>query len=458
MKPLRLKVTFFTFMLILLGCGSTIFALKTFFNISAENQSVRQSVLLRDWVEALPNQPIRDEIVKDLQISRAELSPVERQNSLSDIIQAYNSGNRALLKKRVDAFISNEKRYVANLSPQIMRMEQHMVYFGAIVISILFVGLIGLRGFIVSNIFEHLQNTTQRMIDFLNGKYSYQFEVPPPNEVGDLQSTFNSMAQRVLQNVEELKALDAAKSDFLNIASHELRTPMTSIKGSLGLLTSGVMGEIPEEALQMVEIAESETNRLIRLINDILDMAKIEAGKFPLNFDWTNINALLETTREGLLGLSGTAGVNVQVNAELFAESYADRDRIQQVIMNLASNAIKFSPKGSTVTIGCFVDEDDMLRIYVTDQGRGISPEDQKLLFEKFRQVTGPDNPLVQGTGLGLAIAKALVEEHNGFIGVHSAPGKGSTFYFTLPKWRHVENESDADTIEQNDPNYRAAA
>lgn len=461
MKPLRLKVTLFTLLLTTLGCGSTVFALKTFLNIYSENQRIRQSILLRDWVEALPSQPVRNEIIKDLQSYRADLFPADRQNALSDVIQAYSSENRPLLRKRIDTFISIEKRFSAYLAPQITRMEQHTIYFGAIVIIVLFIGLVSFRGFIVHNVFEHLENTTMRMIDFLNGRYSYQFEVPPPNEVGDLQSTFNAMAQRVLQNMEELKALDSAKSDFLNIASHELRTPMTSIKGSLGLLTSGVMGDIPAEALQMVEIAETETNRLIRLTNDILDMAKIEAGKFPLNLNWTSATALLETTRSGLLGLSETAHVKLEVYTALNADAYVDKDRIQQVITNLASNAIKFSPKDSTVTLGCELDEEsNMLRIYVSDQGKGISPEDQKLLFEKFRQVTGPDNPLVKGTGLGLAIAKALVEEHNGSIGVQSAPGKGSTFYFTLPKWRHVESNSATETTEENtiDPNYGVAA
>ena len=123
-----------------------------------------------------------------------------------------------------------------------------------------------------------------------------------------------------------------------------------------------------------------------------------------------------------------------------------DKDRILQVIANLASNAIKFSPEGGTVYLrGIVPSQGENLRFEVTDEGKGISPEDQAHIFEKFRQVTGPENPLVKGTGLGLAIAKGLVEEHGGGIGVESKPGQGATFYFELVDWRpaaHQEAEA----------------
>lgn len=448
MKPLRLRMTILTFLLMLIGCGATAYGLKTFLEIFELNQRVRQSILLRDWVEALPSQSVRDDLIKDLQAYRAELTPIERQNALSDVIQAYSANNKPLLRKRIETFNSIEKKWVVQQEPIIHNKELQTIYFGALLIAVMFFGLIYYRGFFVKNVFDYLEMTSQKMIDFLNGKFSYQFEIPPQNEVGDLQSTFNAMAQRVLQNMEELKALDSAKSEFLNIASHELRTPMTSIKGSLGLISSGVMGELPKDALQLVQIAETETDRLIRLINDILDMAKIEAGKLPLKLSWHSAHDLLEKVRVSLIGLAETAQIKIEVFESHKCDLYIDKDRIQQVIMNLASNAIKFSPKDSVVELGLEIDG-PQLRLYVTDQGKGISPEDQKRIFEKFRQATGPDTPLVKGTGLGLAIAKALVEEHNGGIGVHSQPGKGSTFYFTLPNWRftQVNTEVEQDKI-----------
>lgn len=445
MKPLKYRVTLFIVAVAVLGGGGGLFGLKTFLKIYNENQRIRQSLLLRDWVEILPSQPIKNDIIKELQSYRAELTPEARQNALSDIIQAYTAGNHRLLRKRIHTFVTNEKRYISELEPKLTNLEQQTLYFGALAIAALLAGLVTLRSFLSRNIFDHLEQLTSRMMDFLNGKYSYQFEVPPQNEVGDLQATFNSMAQRVLQNMEDLKALDIAKSEFLNIASHELRTPMTSIKGSLGLLTSGVMGEISKEPLKLLEIAEIETDRLIRLINDILDMAKIEAGKLPLKLDWVQLSEIMTTTRQGLMGLAETAQVKIQIVESPDIAVHIDRDRIQQVITNLVSNAIKFSPQKSVVKIGYAIEApSNTVRVFVADQGQGIAPDDQRQIFEKFRQATSADSPLVKGTGLGLAIAKALVEEHNGVIGVESTPGRGSTFYFTLPQWREMEQRAAA--------------
>jgi signal transduction histidine kinase len=172
-----------------------------------------------------------------------------------------------------------------------------------------------------------------------------------------------------------------------------------------------------------------------------LDLAKIEARRFPLHQKWYSLNGLFHATSESLHGLASQAGVRLVASSELPMEVYMDTDRIQQVLTNLISNAVKFSPRGSNVEIVSSSQDDGSVLIEVRDQGRGIAPADQELLFQKFRQVTNLEQPLVKGTGLGLAIAKALVEEHGGTIGVRSTVGRGSTFYFTLPKWRHILEE-----------------
>jgi len=274
------------------------------------------------------------------------------------------------------------------------------------------------------------------MKEFNIGKYSYEFTIPPSNEVGDIHHNFNNIAQRVLKQVGELKALDQAKSDFLSIASHELRTPLTSLKGSLGLLKSGVIESFNPQSLQLINIAESETDRLIRLINDVLDLAKIEAQKLPLNLSWESIRDVIETTTSSLSGLAQTADIKILTKVQGNIEVNIDRDRIQQVLTNLISNAIKYSPKGSKVRVNTQIDANYTLHIEVIDSGKGIAPEDQELIFKKFRQVSGPNNPIVKGTGLGLSIAKALVEEHGGKIGLTSTTQSGCRFYFTIPKWR----------------------
>ena len=285
------------------------------------------------------------------------------------------------------------------------------------------------------------------MKDFLVDKYTYHFSVPPDNEIGELQNSFNSMAQKVLTQMDELQALDNAKSEFLSIASHELRTPMTSIKGSLGLLQSGVTENLNDASLNLLNIAEAETDRLIRLINDILDLSKIEARM--LNFDpsWMNIKHVIIMTLESLDGLAKAANVHL-VKVDL-NDIYApvDQDRIQQVLTNLISNAVKYSPDDGNVFVGMSFTNNGQLKISIKDEGVGIAPEDQKLIFEKFRQATGKDNPLVKGTGLGLAIAKAFVEEHNGVIGVESKPGNGSEFYFTLPNWSKKMPKEDKEEV-----------
>ncbi len=273
-------------------------------------------------------------------------------------------------------------------------------------------------------------------MDFLIDRYSFQFSQPDANELGDLQRTFNALAQKVINTMDDLKRLDQAKSEFLSIASHELRTPMTSIKGSLSLLTAGVMGPLDINSMRLIKIAEGETDRLIRLINDLLDLAKIESGNLPLSLNWVSWDEFCRKTLDGLTGLAMKANVRLEHISQPTIEVSIDRDRLQQVINNLVSNAVKFSPQGGVVRVSVGRSTTGDLVVGVTDQGPGIAKEDCELIFEKFRQGASASNPLVNGTGLGLAIAKALVSEHGGSIGVDSEVGHGSTFWFTLPQWR----------------------
>lgn len=358
-----------------------------------------------------------------------DLQPEFRQTALQQFIEKPSADKRRYVLK-----VEND--YRAYLNEILAYLHKRVRYYGLVctATTVLLIG--ALLYFVFAHIFAPLKDLSNKMVDFLNNRYSYQFTVPAPNEIGRLHATFNAMAQRVLQQLEELRALDKAKSEFLSIASHELRTPLTSIKGSLSLLNSGVVGQFNEAALNLMNIALNETDRLIRLINELLDLAKIEARRFPLNLEWHSAGQIVQATLDGLQGFAKTAKVKLVLEDEgVGYDIHADRDRIQQVLTNLLSNAIKYSPMDGTVKVVLGV-EDQQLQFAVVDQGKGIAPEDQELIFEKFRQATSPENPLVKGTGLGLAIAKALVEQHGGRIGVRSAPGQGSTFYFTLPKWR----------------------
>jgi signal transduction histidine kinase len=373
-----------------------------------------------------------------LKRQRAAAAFPKLNERLSDVIQADAEGNKQLLKLRCDAALEIAKIENRTLSNHLASLKEPLENNALICFVLPIFGFIFIIFYLRKKIFYSVQRLSRRMHDFLVDRYSFQFSTPEQNEMGDLQRTFNALAQRVINSMDELKSLDQAKSEFLSIASHELRTPMTSIKGSLTLLNTGVVGNLDLNSLRLLKIAESETDRLIRLINELLDLAKIEASELSLKRDWIEWNKLAEKTCAGLAGLSHSSGVALQIEAGENLEIYADGDRLQQVLTNLISNAIKFSPAGAAVTLRAFADAKRHLRIEVSDQGRGIAPADQEVIFQKFRQAANSDNPLIKGTGLGLAIAKALVAEHGGTIGVQSTVGQGSTFYFTLPEWRQA--------------------
>ncbi|MCB0419585.1 MAG: HAMP domain-containing histidine kinase [Bdellovibrionales bacterium] len=421
--------------------GFTYLCATSYLKFSNINSEYRQSISLVQTVDDLTTHSKWKETVQNLQTIREGIQPESRKEALSNIIQAYNDHNPRLLKKRQKFFLKNETEFRRFATSTIEYLHSRVIYYGGIALGALLFAFTTFFFYTKSSVFRPLASLSQKMMDFLNNKYSYQFTVPAQTEVGLLHATFNSLAQRVLANMEELKSLDKAKSEFLSIASHELRTPLTSIKGSLSLLNNGVAGKVPDPAQNLVTIAETESDRLIRLINDILDLAKIEARRFPLNKNWYSLYDIIDASAQGISGLAQKANVILDYgeNSHIYVE--VDRDRIQQVITNLLSNAIKYSPDGGTVSIIIDIDREENIIVEVTDQGKGIAPEDQELIFQQFRQATGPENPLVKGTGLGLAIAKALIDEHQGEIGVRSLPGDGSTFYFTLPKWKFEKAE-----------------
>lgn len=366
-----------------------------------------------------------------------ESTNAQQTKDLKPLLEAALHGDSQEFRHRQTLFMENAEDLQTYQHKQLSYLENRLSYFGTLMVINLMIGFFMLQLFVNFAVVQPLKSLSRRMTDFVNDRYTYQFSVPGTDEIGQMHMTFNKMAQKVLANMEQLRALDQAKSEFLSIASHELRTPLTSIKGSLGLMRGGVVGHMNEMADNLLNIAETETDRLIRLINDILDLAKIESQRLSLNQEWRPLKPVIEACIKSLQGLAQQADVELHAEAIPAIEARIDSDRIQQVLTNLISNAVKFSPHGKTVKVRCEVQPDHQLRIEVCDQGRGIPPQDQEAIFEKFRQATNTSNPLVKGTGLGLAIAKALVEQHHGEIGVKSVPGQGSVFYFTLPDWQY---------------------
>jgi len=234
-----------------------------------------------------------------------------------------------------------------------------------------------------------------------------------------------------VQDVTERYEAERIKDEFISIVSHELRTPLTSIRGSLGLLESGMLGALPAQGQRMVEIAVKNTDRLVRLINDILDIERIESGQIDMHPVSCDGSELIEQAAEALTSVAAAADITVVTLGEPVRLS-ADPDRVIQTLTNLIANAVKFSPPRSSVEVSCSPRDEDVL-FEVRDQGRGIPPENLESIFGRFAQVDASDSREKGGTGLGLAICRSIVEQHGGRIWAHSDPGHGTTLSFTLP-------------------------
>jgi PAS domain S-box-containing protein len=232
------------------------------------------------------------------------------------------------------------------------------------------------------------------------------------------------------QTVERLEEVERLKQGFLSTVSHELRTPLTSIRGSLGLLASGAVGALSDEVVEVVAIAERNAVRLMALINDILDLERLETGKIELQFAQVPVESVLRRAIESVGTFAQEHGITIEAS-EVSSTIWADADRIVQVLVNLLSNAVKFSPPGGVVTIGVGLRE-SWAEFRVTDRGRGVPVAHRRAIFERFRQVETSDAREKGGTGLGLAICKSIIEQHGGTIGVESEEGGGSSFWFRV--------------------------
>lgn len=248
-------------------------------------------------------------------------------------------------------------------------------------------------------------------------------------------------ADQLEKTNQELRKIDAMKSEFVSIASHELRTPLAAIKNAVQLMLSGKTGEINEHQSKFLSMAERNINRLTNILNDLLNLSRIESGKIDLKFQNLELERVIELTASSLKPQAEVK--SIQIEAEVFEPLpavYGDPEKIEQILTNLIGNAIKFTPEGGKIIVRANLipkgekgGYGDQVAVSVKDTGIGIPPEHLSAIFEKFHQVEGSLHRSVSGTGLGLAITKGLVEAHQGKIWVESEVGKGSAFTFTLP-------------------------
>ena len=239
------------------------------------------------------------------------------------------------------------------------------------------------------------------------------------------------------KDITERQSVERMKDEFISVVSHELRTPMTSIQGALGMLASGLLNAEPATGQRLLEIAVDSTERLVRLVNDILDIERIESGKVQMEQQSCDATELMTKAVDVMRALAQKVGVTITVST-VSAQVWADPDRIIQTLTNLLSNAIKFSPQGASIQLKTELYEDQIL-FQVEDQGRGIPANKLETIFERFQQVDVSDSRNNDGTGLGLAICRSIVQQHGGHIWVESILDEGSTFYFTLPILRKSE-------------------
>jgi signal transduction histidine kinase len=350
---------------------------------------------------------------RDLQLTRATPLADRLERLTNELVNKAESDMVASIEASHEAYDNSQRAVIA---------------FGAV--SIMLALLLGYG--ISSSVIRPVQQMEARMGEIAAGDFSKQVEVPNRDELGVLAADLNRMSDELGQAYRELEAASQHKSDFLANMSHELRTPLNAIIGFSEVLKEGLFGELNEKQLEYMRDIHTSGHHLLSLINDILDLSKVEAGRMELavtKFDLpTTIDGALAFVRER----ANRHGIQLEVQVDPRLNSFTgDERRVKQVLLNLLSNAVKFTPEGGRVGVSAGPIEGGV-QIGVADTGIGISKDNQALLFQAFQQVRAEDAGKREGTGLGLALAKRLVEMHGGHIWVDSEPGRGSIFSFTL--------------------------
>ncbi len=260
-----------------------------------------------------------------------------------------------------------------------------------------------------------------------------------------LQAGLRKLADEAAQSKTDLRQrteLDTVKDEFISTVSHELRTPLTSIRGALGLLSAGLMGKVDDRAANLLRIASTNTDRLVRLINDILDLERMDSGNAPIRLRPCSLRELVLQSVDTMSAMAQENGVGLEATFGSYGGGTVifegDPDRLQQVLTNLLSNAIKFSPAGSTIHVRTSTAPND-LSVHVEDQGRGVPVDKLETIFGRFHQVEAADARQKGGTGLGLAICRSIVNQHGGDIWAERNDSRvagtaGTTFIVRLPR------------------------
>lgn len=287
-------------------------------------------------------------------------------------------------------------------------------------------GVLTISFFITRSITKPISVLIDKTREIANGVFKGDLHLSSLPEIKELSQAVNFMCDR-------LRAMDQMKADFFSMMSHELRTPLTSINVGTDMLLHGSGGEITKEQKDILDIIARESQRLIGMVNSILDLAKMEAGMMVFHFNPTDMMPLIHQAIAEIKPLAMGKEIRLQMeNPQSLPVIRMDRERMLQVLRNFIGNAIKFTPRGGQITVSA-VPKEGILEVCVKDTGPGIPQENLTIIFEKFQQAPLQRSNSMRGSGLGLAIAKHIITAHGGKVWAESGPGQGSSFFFVLP-------------------------
>jgi signal transduction histidine kinase len=376
----------------------------------------------RDYEEFIQVVSQAVELIRDGRIAEGRELQLTRATPLADRLERLT--NELVNKAEAEMVASVEASHAAYLTSQ-----RALVIFAVVSIALALALGYGISWSVIGPV----KQMETRMRELAAGDFSKRVEVPNRDELGALAADLNKMSDQLGSLYGQLEAASRHKSEFLANMSHELRTPLNAIIGFSEVLQERMFGELNDKQMEYVHDIHASGKHLLSLINDILDLSKIEAGKVELELTRFHLPTSLEGTLTLVRERATRHGIAVSLALDdKLGEIVADERKVRQVLLNLLSNAVKFTPDGGSVEVRAELIDSDA-RIAVRDTGIGIAPEDQELIFEEFRQVGNDLFRKREGTGLGLTLARKFVELHGGTLGVASEPGKGSTFTFTLP-------------------------
>jgi signal transduction histidine kinase len=349
-------------------------------------------------------------------LQRTEAEPLANDLQLltTGLVNDTQRETDALIAENQRSFAASQRLFIA-------------VAGGSIVLALLL-------GFVLSwSLIGPIQRTEARLEAIASGDFSGHLNIPNRDELGALAANVNRMNDELGRLYQELETVSRHKSEFLANMSHELRTPLNAIIGFSEVLHEQMFGELNEQQMGYVEDVLEAGRHLLALINDILDLSKVEAGRMELELSEFSLPDALRSglTMHGERATRGGVQLGLAVEPEDIVVR-ADERKIRQVVFNLLSNAVKFTPPGGRVDVSAHL-TDGVVEVAVSDTGRGIAPEDRELIFEEFQQARSTSDGHQEGTGLGLPLSRRFVELHGGRLSVESELGAGSTFRFTLP-------------------------